>query len=136
MSKQPHIHIIRPSSLRKLHDGISDPKYDGVRTSRKQLLEGSEDEATSDEEESEDAVGPGDSAGEDDDMQSESEATSIDDDENENSSTKPHTEHDQEDISNMPNTLQKTREDDRRKGKAITRQIVCLVSCSMHNARS
>ena len=93
----------------------------------------------SDEEESEGdegGIGPGDSAGEDEDMQSESDATSVDDDENENSSTKLHAEHDQENISNTPNTLQKTREDDRRKGKAITRQIVRPNAGSTHNTRS
>ncbi|KAF4593277.1 rRNA-processing protein bfr2 [Pleurotus pulmonarius] len=121
-----HYIEVGPSSLRKLHDSISDPKYDGIRTSRKQLTEASEDEVMSDEEESEGdegGIGPGDSAGGHEDMQSESDATSVDDEENENASTKLHTEHDQEDISNTPNTLQKTREDDRRKGKAITRQI-------------
>lgn len=81
----------------------------------------------------EDAAGPGDSGGEDDDMQSESEATSVDDEEEEDLATKQHTEHDQENIDNTPTTLQKTREDDRQKGKAITRQIVCQDVRSMHN---
>ncbi|KAF7430554.1 rRNA-processing protein bfr2 [Pleurotus ostreatus] len=119
-----HYIEVGASSLRKLHDSISDPKYDGIRTSRKQLLQGSEDEAMSDEESEgdEDAAGPGDSGGEDDDMRSESEATSVDDEEKEDLTTKPHAGYDQENI-NIPTTLQKTREDDRRKGKAITRQI-------------
>ncbi|KAG5220996.1 rRNA-processing protein [Salix suchowensis] len=34
-----HYIEVGPSTLRKLHDSISDPKYDGIRTSRKQLLE-------------------------------------------------------------------------------------------------
>ncbi|KAJ3524227.1 hypothetical protein NMY22_g11097 [Coprinellus aureogranulatus] len=47
---QEHYVEVGPSSLRTLTDSVSDPKYDGVRTSRQELLE--EDE-TSDEAEEE-----------------------------------------------------------------------------------
>ncbi|KNZ75106.1 Protein bfr2, partial [Termitomyces sp. J132] len=39
-----HYLDVGPSLLRKQHDSVSDPKYDGVRTTRKQLEDDSEDD--------------------------------------------------------------------------------------------
>ncbi|TFK91718.1 TRAUB-domain-containing protein [Polyporus arcularius HHB13444] len=48
-----HYIDVAPSALRKLHESVSDPKYDGIRTSRRQLYEdddaASEDEGADDE---------------------------------------------------------------------------------------
>ncbi|KAI0731251.1 TRAUB-domain-containing protein [Earliella scabrosa] len=45
-----HYIDVAPSALRKLHESVSDPKYDGVRTTRKQLYDESEQEDEDDEE--------------------------------------------------------------------------------------
>ena len=43
---------LRPSSLRGMQQSVADPKYEGVRTSRKDLLENEEDNSGEDDEES------------------------------------------------------------------------------------
>ena len=42
---------LRPSSLRGMQQSVADPKYEGVRTSRKDLLENEEDNSGEDDEE-------------------------------------------------------------------------------------
>jgi protein AATF/BFR2 len=132
---------ISPSTLRKLHDDIADPKYDGVKTTRKRLLqEISESEAS--EIEDEDVM---DSDEFDDNLREEDETfkastannisleTSEDHEKSplvsQNAmSTKSARDHRASDDSTS--TLQKTRDEDRRKGRAISRQIVCSTGAS------
>lgn len=148
----------RPSSLRKLQDSIANPKYDGVRTSRKALLEPDdppEDEEQSqseesglrrslanldDEDESEEdfqGFGIGDQGpwGTEDESPDEGEDEDPDEEEEEEPefNTKPvavpssgqETE-DVEPSGDLTSTLKNAREADRRKGKAVRRQIVSV----------
>ncbi|EPQ56406.1 TRAUB-domain-containing protein [Gloeophyllum trabeum ATCC 11539] len=132
-----HYVDVGPSAIRKLHDSISDPKYEGVRTSRKQLMDTDEDEELSEDDvgeapldhEGDEAESSG--SEDEDDEEIPSESGSEDEDEPPPKSTKAFSSHvndhsqDQsappaEDISS---TLRKTREEDRKKGKAVSRQL-------------
>jgi protein AATF/BFR2 len=124
-----------PSALRKLQDGISDPKYDGVKTTRKRLLqENSEDEEVGSEDggiTEDDEFNQ--NSREEDQSVDEGEANEISsgsDEDNEepppasqnaslNTSAKDHLPSD-----DLTSTLQKTREEDRKKGRAVSRQLV------------
>jgi hypothetical protein len=123
-------HPCRPSALRKLHDSIADPKYDGKRTTRQQLLES--DEGNS-ELESEDNLSDEEASGshpsinedEDEDLPSQSnleEDGSKADEAGDISRRSP--SKDSEAPEDLSSALQKTREEDRKKGKAVSRQIV------------
>ncbi|KAF8661273.1 hypothetical protein AX16_001374 [Volvariella volvacea WC 439] len=131
-----HYFEVGPSSLRKLHDNISDPKYDGVKTSRKQLQA---EFQPSKQDESEEGDGGGEAGSlhsgdeelerdydeEESDgesfVQSESQIESGEDE------APPKTPNDMSiPISggnDMAAALQRTREADRKKGKAVARQI-------------
>ncbi|EJF64176.1 TRAUB-domain-containing protein [Dichomitus squalens LYAD-421 SS1] len=152
-----HYIDVAPSTLRKLHESVSDPKYDGVRTSRKKLYEDSDGEnepgedadvrTFSDEEADEDLSEAGTeedkelrSPHEDETSQDESGIGSEDE-----SSQSPRTPHRQvnEAFSRPSNTnindngapektqpegdiasnLRVTHEADKRKGRAVSRQI-------------
>lgn len=56
----------RPSSLRKLHDSIADPKYEGVKMSRKMLMEMSDVDEEGDLGDGENEAGAGEMDEEDD----------------------------------------------------------------------
>lgn len=138
-----HYFEVGQSSLRKLHDSIADPKYEGVKTSRKKLLEISdedEDEDEGDEDVAEDEGRDGeedffkeDALREEDppseseeDQEIESEAEE-EEPENEKPSL-PSTENlrpqeKSRTTDDLSNALQKTREEDLRKGKAVMRQL-------------
>jgi protein AATF/BFR2 len=137
----------RPSSLRKAHDSISDPKYDSMRTSRKQLEE--EEEGVEWEGDASEEVDPNlsqqnakgnlggpplsddnsvdtnaqhvpetESNGRDEHM-----ASHIDEEPTpELSLSKEPTELDTE----LSSTLRRKREQDYEKGKAVLRQIVLV----------
>ena len=162
----------RPSSLRKLHESVSDPKYDGVRTSRKDLYEdsdqsGGEDENEDanrhleDEDAAEDASEHGelsesgteddeellspadddiDQAGSDPDSETPSRiqpstpkhlvpaatiAAPVDAARTGRSDEMPDESQAEGDIAS---NLRKTHEADRKKGRAVARQIVCPYS--------
>jgi protein AATF/BFR2 len=120
-----------PSTLRKVHDKISDPKYDGVKTTRKLLQEDSEDDTVRSEDEEEgnfsehvyedqSAEGGADEISSGSDVVNEglpptSPNTSP------NKSPQDHGSRD-----GLTSMLQKTRDEDRKKGRAISRQIVRL----------
>ncbi|KIK96501.1 hypothetical protein PAXRUDRAFT_10787 [Paxillus rubicundulus Ve08.2h10] len=136
-ASRAHYTDVGPSALRKLQDRVSDPKYDGVMTSRKALMgdddnnnggEDTEDEELDsqlegDEEEESDLHGQditeheptSSEQGEDHRSDHEVEASTID-----ASVTRPRDSDQNEDLSS---TLRKTHEEDRKKGKAISRQI-------------
>jgi protein AATF/BFR2 len=142
----------RPSSLRKLQDSIGDPKYDGVRTSRKALLE-QEDQPPEGEDGGEENGGSNEFADNDDDDESEEEFQgfgvgvegpwgSEDEDEDEETDEEEEDEletpkskpsaipsskrkaEEEEPSGDLTSTLKSAREADRRKGKAVGRQIV------------
>lgn len=131
----------RPSLLRKAHDHITDPKYESIRTSRKALME--DQSATGDSEVEEK------DQDEDIDSQVEDEGNEVDEcdtrgqddydhqpplseDEVESSELEqglPAEEYSRKpppsDVHNdLSSSLRQKREEDRRKGKAISRQIV------------
>jgi hypothetical protein len=122
---------VRPSTLRKVHDKVSDPKYDGVKTTRRLLQADSEDDMVRSEDEAEEDF----SEHVHDDQSAEGgvdEISSGSDEENEGlPSTVPDTlpnkfSQDHESQAGLASTLQKTRDEDRKKGRAISRQIVRL----------
>ncbi|KAF9221427.1 TRAUB-domain-containing protein [Gyrodon lividus] len=133
-----HYIDVGPSVLRKLHDSVSDPKYDGVKTSRKELMvddDSNSDEETEDEEldsqlegdeeeepdsHGQDIVGhePPTSKGEEEHRsEHEAEVSTMD-----ASVTRPR-DLDQNENDDLSSALRKTREEDRKKGKAISKQI-------------
>lgn len=109
-----------PSDLRKSRDTVSDPKYDGVRISRKDLLE--HDDENSENQPSDDEDPPEPSSDEDegsDDVQNAPEALKISPPSPRVSTTAPH----EDDLSL---SLKRVREEERNKGKAVARQQVSL----------
>ena len=112
-----------PSTLRKLQDSIADPKYVGVKTSRKQLLEWSQSEgedeegpASQDESASEDEPAPVRDATDEDDV--------PEDSAEEHASPPLKRQAVQEPPEDLSSTLRQKRDEDRRKGKAVARQLV------------
>ncbi|KAG1811411.1 apoptosis-antagonizing transcription factor [Suillus subaureus] len=126
-----HYIDVGPSVLRKLQDSIADPKYDGIKTSRNQLIEYDGSEY--------------DSGGDDDETGSELER---DEDKEELDNEVPSSQSEQENeldaptlisktfaakstasyedpkhIENLSSRLRKTRDEDRKKGKAVSKQI-------------
>lgn len=134
-----------PSAIRKLHDSITDPKYDGVRTSRKQLLEESDEDFTTDEEDAdgpaasqEDEEGSSDALNEHEDSEDTDEDSPAPEGSDEEATPAPSDRLDGVSVngvgspptgstelnSDLASNLRKTREEDREKGKAVSRQIV------------
>ena len=139
--------MFRPSSLRKMHQSVADPKYDGVRTSRKELMESEEEddsgeEHDEDEEEGEEgrvrfdipsekqprksngAISDEDITSESEDGSEVSQRESRDITSNRNTPSKQQSEN-LEPTENMSSTLKKKREEDVEKGQAVKRQVVC-----------
>ncbi|KAF5369219.1 hypothetical protein D9757_010019 [Collybiopsis confluens] len=114
-----HYVDVGKSTLRKLHDSIADPKYDGIKVSRTQLMEDESDSVKSD------VDGDGDEG--DDDQPSES-----DEEEEEGDVDQiPQSEEGREDEEknqpdekkSLPAALRKSRDQDKKKGLAVSRQI-------------
>lgn len=120
------MYIFRPSDLRRQLDSVVDLKYVGAKTSRKQLLD-------------EDAIGSGfpNSPGSSDSEKSEASTSEEDDEplspgEEEDSnagewSPSPPTKDAPKDAnheSDLPNTIRQRRDEDKRKGKAVSKQLV------------
>ncbi|KAF5338614.1 hypothetical protein D9611_012816 [Ephemerocybe angulata] len=148
-----HYMDVGPSTLRKMADSIADPKYDGVRTSRKTLAEQDELSGEDNEEDEDQREGEG----QDDDESSEEEFQGFgiegpwsgeedeDEDEDEESEGSEEEEYIQpppkskpaadttsakrsapeaeEPSGDLTSTLKTAREADRRKGKAVAKQI-------------
>lgn len=127
--------LVRPSGLRKLQDSIADPKYDGIKTSRKQLMEhedsdydsegdddktGSELGRDEDEEESDNNVPSFQS-----ELESEPDApTSF----STTFAAKSTTSYEEPKHTENPSSrLREARDEDRKKGKAVSKQIVRLI---------
>ncbi|KAG8732997.1 rRNA-processing protein bfr2 [Ceratobasidium sp. 428] len=127
-----HYLDVGTSTLRKQRDALVDPKYDGARTNRSQLYEfnkGTDDEDLDEHEsdsgsESQESFQEEDN--EDDEPQVEErgmspdEESSVEDDDDE----RPPTNKPSEEIvtDNLTETLRKTREADKDKGRAIVQQ--------------
>ncbi|KAI0044742.1 TRAUB-domain-containing protein [Auriscalpium vulgare] len=133
-----HYVEVGPSALRRMRDSIADPKYDGVKTSRKQLMEESdvgaeeeEEDGQSDDldvdEEGSEANGQSEHDDQEDDLQSPSEREDEQDSEDEREEPpitgERETTGDAELVDDLSSTLRQKREEDRRKGKAVSRQL-------------
>ncbi|KIK61575.1 hypothetical protein GYMLUDRAFT_42585 [Collybiopsis luxurians FD-317 M1] len=111
ISKAHYIDVGR-STLRKLHDSISDPKYNGVKISRKQILEQSDGSSESPEEsepEADDGPESSDDLGEDD--------------QNEQVQELPPPNGADAETADITTSLRQTQDADRKKGLAVSRQI-------------
>jgi len=141
-----------PSSLRKVHDIVTDPKYNGAKTSRKDLEMFEEDEGTEDQEdEDDDDEGIEGEEGNDEDDAGKDEEAGLDDvviglqalseskgEQGPSSESENEIESENRSKSlsfpaernptpdNLTNTLQKTREADIMKGKAVMRQMASI----------
>ena len=138
--------VDRPSALRsKLHESISDPKYSGVRVSRSQL-EGDED---ADDSESASEDGADDPAKDFADGDEQPVTSDDETDNSEDKDTHPDSDPDEEvsppvaetgdsgktsggvnvnvdEKDELSSTLKRAREEERKKGKAVARQLVSL----------
>lgn len=147
------LHTYRPSILRKAQDSIADPKYDGVRVSRKKLLEMEESQSADEGEEgleNDDLEVPGhsedDEDSEDGDEEEEEESEEEEEDEEEeseeepprktkpptnttsNSNNPPEAELQQNvNADDLSATLAQKREEDKRKGRAVVKQLVRII---------
>ena len=110
------IHYLSPSALRKAQDSLSDPKYFGKRVSRAQLLGNDEGDEQSP---------PSNSQAEDSESEDESQAAQED-----KSDTSEPTLQRQELQSDAAQTINQTRLEDQKKGLAVSRQLVRLLSDS------
>ncbi|KAG6817530.1 hypothetical protein H0H87_007498 [Tephrocybe sp. NHM501043] len=132
-----HYFEVGPSSLRKQHDSVSDAKYQGAKTSRK-MLEADSDQDMDDgfEEEEGDDFHHGQSSGvEDDGTEDELSESGEEDEEDEGDKEKTLSTSSSKNIpekrpfeeeahaTDLPRELLKKREEDKKKGKAVSRQI-------------
>ncbi|THU91507.1 TRAUB-domain-containing protein [Dendrothele bispora CBS 962.96] len=127
-----------PSKLRKLQDSIADPKYDGVKISRKQLTEADDMHSESgDEEEYGDGSGSEGGFGQmdegvEDDEDTPSSGSDIEEDGDEKGLTENSDQEERDAVvrhssvkeaDEMTSALRRKQEDDRRKGIAVSKQI-------------
>ena len=138
--------MFRPSTLRRMNQSVADPKYDGVRTSRKALMESEEEDSSGeddgeshhdeDEEESEERRVRFDVPSEkqprktnetisDEDISSENEDGSEVSQRGSRDNRNSQQLENLEPTEDMSSTLKKKREEDLEKGQAIKRQVVC-----------
>lgn len=128
--------VYRKSTLRKLHDNIADPKYDGVKVSRTQLLEeddGHSFRSSGEEEEQNDESGE-EIRQEETVHRPSDEGAAASEDSKEDEAEMIVTE-DRSAAVDITLALRKTQDEDRKKGLAVSRQIArinCLpaMSCS------
>jgi protein AATF/BFR2 len=118
----------RPSSLRKLHDSLNDPKYAGRKITRAlgEVPESSESEDENSEPVEHESHGPNSpEASKEDQSMGEQETEETSEEEEERPIAKSKTEEGErkatEDVSS---SLKRMRDADRRKGQAVTRQMV------------
>jgi protein AATF/BFR2 len=116
----------RPSALRKIHDSVADPKYDGRRATRKQLMESDEEDSQSDEDDDDDDDDLNQSEDENEDLPSQSEPErDVSESEQVEHASKSSPSRASEAPEDPSSTLRRNMDEDRRKGKAVSRQIVC-----------
>ncbi|KDQ06298.1 hypothetical protein BOTBODRAFT_39679 [Botryobasidium botryosum FD-172 SS1] len=115
-----HYVDVGPSAIRKLHDSVADPKYEGVKSSRNQIFD--DDEEEDDEDEQFDDASDHESHSEDSFHSEPSDDEDDEDDEEEEPApSKPAPPLMQ--TSELTSTLKRTRDEDRLKGQAVARQL-------------
>ena len=123
------LRVSRPSSLRQLNQSISDPKYEGTRVSRRDLIASEESLSSTDNSDVEDediaerssperASSPNHLVHDDVQRPPQPPAEHASQTRPEESQQKP------PHASDLASTLRATRQQDREKGKAVVRQIV------------
>ncbi|KAJ7132107.1 apoptosis-antagonizing transcription factor [Mycena epipterygia] len=129
VTAREHYVDVGPSTLRRLQS-IADPKYEGVKTSRKQLMESSDQEPSDLEDDDSDGDSESDAEVEEgeqhDDSQSipsESEPEETGEERQTTLPTPRQSNSQLDPAEDLPSTLRKTREEDRKKGKAVSQQI-------------
>ncbi|KAG2150227.1 TRAUB-domain-containing protein [Suillus bovinus] len=128
-----HYIDVGPSGLRKLQDSIADPKYDGITTSRKQLMKSDASDYGSDDDEEEEETGSELERDEDEEesnkkvpssqseLEGEPDASTLIPTTFAAKSTTPY--EDPKHTENLSSRLRKTRDEDCKKGKAVSKQI-------------
>ena len=118
----------RPSSMRKLHDSLTDPKYAGRKITRAlgEVPESSESDDENSEPVEHEPHGLNSSeASEDHQSMGEQETEETSEEEEERPVTKPKTvEEDNKVSEDVSSSLKRMRDADRLKGQAVTRQMV------------
>ncbi|KAJ7281886.1 apoptosis antagonizing transcription factor-domain-containing protein [Mycena rebaudengoi] len=122
-----HYVDVGPSALRRLQS-IADPKYEGVKTSRKQLMESSDEEPSEVEEDypgdESESDNPSQDEGQDSPEESEPEKGASEEERSAPLQPLPkQSTSDSNPVEDLPSTLKQTREEDRKKGKAVSQQI-------------
>ena len=122
----------RPSTLRRHLDSVIDPKYVGVKTSRKQL---EEDDALGDspdqDESASQSISSEGSASEEDEDEGRVRSPAKEASEGEQS-TQRNDQNIQENSSHekdLATTVRQRRDEDREKGRAVIKQLVSMVCC-------
>jgi protein AATF/BFR2 len=123
----------RPSTLRRHLDSVIDPKYVGVKTSRKQLEEGDAlgDSPDQDESASQPISSEGSASEEDEDEENIQSPRKEEASEGEQS-TQSNSQNIQENSSHkkdLATTVRQRRDEDRKKGRAVTKQLVSIACC-------
>jgi protein AATF/BFR2 len=120
----------RPSTLRRHLDGVIDPKYVGVKTSRKQLKE---DDALADSpdqgESASQSISNEGSASEEDEGEEKVQSPGKQEASEAEQSTQRSSQVIQENSSHerdLATTVRQRRDEDRKKGRAVTKQLVSL----------
>ncbi len=139
-----HLVLCRPSTLRQLNHSLSDPKYTGRRVSRKQLEEDEEDEDIPSGSEAGNDELPEESGSEEEENEEETDGEGSEDERNGSSRIAPQATYrmseivlppkpskrrgeeptDEGESPDLASSLRATREQDRKKGKAVTHQMV------------
>jgi protein AATF/BFR2 len=122
----------RPSTLRRHLDSVIDPKYVGVKTSRKQL---EEDDALGDspdqDESASQSISSEGSASEEDEDEEKVQSPGKEASEGEQS-TRRNNQNIQEKSSHekdLATTVRQRRDEDRKKGRTVTKQLVSIACC-------
>lgn len=128
---------VGPSALRKAHDevlgSLENPKYNGIKTSRKDLIDNSSESEESDEEDLDNHANEDDNASESNARAHDHEPPSSEDEVDDLSEHEAGSSTDGDLIkgpgpadsqdNDLFSNLRKTREEDRKRGKAISKQI-------------
>jgi protein AATF/BFR2 len=123
----------RPSTLRRHLDSIIDPKYVGVKTSRKQLEEHDALGDLPDQDESaSQSISSEGSASEEDEGEEKVQSPDKEEASEDEQSTQKNNQVIQENSSHekdLATTVRQRRDEDRKKGRAVTKQLVSIAWC-------
>ena len=117
----------RPSTLRRHLDSVIDPKYVGVKTSRRQLEEGDAlgDSPDQDESASQSISSEGSASEEDEDEEKEEASEGEQSTQKNNQNIQENSAHKKD----LATTVRQRRDEDRKKGRAVTKQLVSIACC-------